>query len=164
VWNTTAGGDGTIAASGSGVGDYYPGQMPLCACNGYVYDTYTNFGSCTSSSNAVTCGSNTGFYWTPNRGASLIIGLQICTGGSLPTRDPIIITFEGSNHPTSALHLGSSWTLIYRGPSGLLLIQVDSPVEWHNSFLATRFGIRAIAFLSLQNVAVTHPLGTPKFY
>lgn len=30
-----------------------------------------------------------------------------------------IITFEGSNQPTSSLNLGSSWTLVYSGLSGL---------------------------------------------
>ncbi len=67
----------------------------------------------------MTCGLNTGFYRTPERGASLLVGLQVCTCVSLPNRDPIIITLEGSNQPVSALNLGSSSTLIYSGPSGL---------------------------------------------
>ncbi len=45
----------------------------------------------------------------------------------------------------------------------LLLIQVDSPVDHHSSFLTTRFGTRAIDFLLLQSVLISHPPGTPKF-
>lgn len=50
---------------------------------------------------------------------SITLGFQICTPGSIPNRDPMTITFEGSNQPNSLLNLGSSWTLIYSGPSGL---------------------------------------------
>lgn len=119
VWNTTAGGNSTPALSGSGVGNYFPGEIPLCACDSNVNNKYTSFGSCTSASIATSCGLNTGFYRTLQRGASLIIGFQICTPASIPARDPTAITLEGSNQPASALHLGSTWTLIYSGPSGL---------------------------------------------
>lgn len=119
VWNTIAGGNAVLATVGSGVGNYYPGETPGNVCDNNYADKYTNFGTCTSASSSVTCGVNTGFYRTPQRGASLLVGLQICTCVSLPNRDPITITLEGSNQPTSALTLGSSWTLIYSGSSGL---------------------------------------------
>jgi hypothetical protein len=119
VWNTTAGGDSTISTSGSNIGNYYPSQIPQYACDNNITDEYTNFGACNSSTMLMTCGVNTGFYRTPQRGPSLIIGLQICTGSNLLTRDPITITFEGSNQPTSLLNLGTSWALLYSGPSGL---------------------------------------------
>jgi hypothetical protein len=119
LWNTFAGGNGTIALSGSSAGDYYPGEDPPNVCDNNFGTKYTNFGACNSGSNSVSCGSNTGFYRTPQRGASLLIGLQVCTGPNLPNRDPITITFEGSNQPNASLLLGSSWTLIYNGSSGL---------------------------------------------
>jgi hypothetical protein len=119
IWNTTAGGDSSLAGSGSAVGDYFPSEIPLYACDNNINNQYTSFGSCTSSGSSTTCGLNTGFYRTPLRGPSLIIGLQICTSGSATTRDPITITFEGSNQPAAALNSGSSWTLIYNGSSGL---------------------------------------------
>ncbi len=119
MWNTTAGGDCTISTNGTNVGNYFSSQIPQYACDNNINDEYTHFGACTSVSSSVTCGLNTGFYRTPQRGPSLIIGLQICTGPGLPARDPITITFEGSNQATSLLHLGSSWTLLYSGPSGL---------------------------------------------
>jgi hypothetical protein len=77
------------------------------------------FGACTSSSSLVTCGLNTGFYRTPDRESSLVIGLQVCTRPGLTTRDPLTITLEGTNQPVSALTISSSWTLIYSGASGL---------------------------------------------
>jgi hypothetical protein len=90
----------------------------------------------------MTCGLNTGFYRTPQRGASLIIGLQICTSLSAPARDPLTITFEGSNQPASVLDFGSSWILIYSGPSGLatdpgrlacgLLLLFPSSTVWYS--------------------------------
>ena len=42
-----------------------------------------------------------------------------CAGNDQPPRDPLTVTIEGSNEPTSALILGSSWTLIYNGSTGL---------------------------------------------
>ncbi len=119
IWNTTAGGDSTPASVGSGAGNYYSGEVPQYACDGNFSNQYTNFGSCAAGANATSCGLNTGFYRTLQRGASLITGLQVCTPSGNPARDPITITFEGSNQPTSALNLGSSWTLLYSGPSGL---------------------------------------------
>jgi hypothetical protein len=38
---------------------------------------------------------------------------------SIPERDPLTITIEGSNQSISALMLGSSWTLIYNTSTGL---------------------------------------------
>lgn len=106
---------------------------------------YTSFGSCTAVSMAMSCGLNTGFYRTLPRGASLIIGFQICTPGSTPARDPITITLEGSNQPASVLPLGSSWSLIYSGSSGLAIdpgrLSCGIPQLFSNSiwYLSYRF-------------------------
>ena len=45
--------------------------------------------------------------------------LQFCTENDLPLRDPLTVTLEGSNQNGSTLLLGSSWTLIYNGTTGL---------------------------------------------
>lgn len=119
VWNTTAGGNALLATVGTGVGNFWSGETPGNTCDNNYGNKYTNFGTCTSASSSVTCGLNTGFYRTPQRGASRLVAFQVCTCVSLPNRDPTIVTIEGSNQPTSALTLGSSWTLIYSGPSGL---------------------------------------------
>ena len=119
MWNTTAGGTSTLATAGSGIGQYYPTEMPTYVCDNSITNQYTSFGPCTVGNNSAVCGLNTGFYRTLQRGASLITGLQVCTGSSSTARDPITITFEGSNQAASVLNLGSSWTLLYTGPSGL---------------------------------------------
>ncbi|CAF2888153.1 unnamed protein product [Rotaria sp. Silwood2] len=119
VWNTTAGGDSIPSSSGTSIGNYYPTEIPSYACDNNINSKYTNFGTCTSASSAMTCGVNTGFYVTPQQGPLLVIGLKICTSSNLSARDPMTITFEGSNQPASALHIGSSWTLLYNGSSGL---------------------------------------------
>lgn len=81
---------------------------------------YTAFGSCISGGTPSTsCGINTGFYLTLQRGLSLLQGFRIRTANSLPERDPLTITIEGSNQPSTALTLGSSWTSIYNGVTGL---------------------------------------------
>jgi hypothetical protein len=143
VWNTTAGGSSTPATAGSGIGQYYPTEMPLYVCDNNVTDRYTSFGPCTVGNNSAVCGLSTGFYRIPLRGASLITGLQVCTGSSSTARDPITITFEGSNQAASSLTLGSSWTLLYAGPSGLATDpgrQVCGPAQsfsnsiWYNSY------------------------------
>lgn len=119
VWNTIAGGNSTASSAGSAAGNYYPTEVPMGACDDNFTSAYTNFGSCNSGSNLLTCGKNTGFYRTPSRGSSLVFGFQICTAGGLNSRDPMTVTLEGSNQPLSVLVLGSSWTLIYNGTSGL---------------------------------------------
>ncbi len=65
------------------------------------------------------CGANTGVYLTLERGASYLIAIQFSAANNLPARDPLALTIEGSNQISSALALGSSWTLIYNGSTGL---------------------------------------------
>ena len=149
MWNTIAGGNNTLSSSGSSTGNFYPGEIPLYACDGNINNKYTSFGPCTSAGMSGTCGLNTGFYRTPQRGASLIIGFQICTSSSIPERDPVTITLEGSNQPSSTLNLGSSWTLIYNGPSGLAIdpgrLSCGIPQLFANSnwYLSYRFLVSA---------------------
>jgi hypothetical protein len=147
VWNTVAGGNSTISLNGSAVGNYWSAEPPLYACDNKITDFYTNFGPCNSVGNSMACGLNTGFYWTLYRGASLIIGLQVCTRVNLPARDPVTITFEGSNQPTSALNLGSSWTLIYSGPSGLATDPGRSACGIPQLFLSNSFWYTSYRFL-----------------
>jgi len=63
-------------------------------------------------------GVGTGFYVTPAiSNASVAIGILFATANDSPTRDPITITLEGCN--VDALDIGSSWTLIYNGSTGI---------------------------------------------
>ena len=123
IWNTTVGGDSIAATSGTtSVGNYYPGETPNNVFDNNTSTKYTNFGACiyaVSSTYSLQCGENTGFYFTSVEGPSLLLSVQFCTGNDNPERDPFTITIEGSNQSPSLLTLGSSWTLIYNGSTGL---------------------------------------------
>ena len=117
LYNTTAG-----ESTGGKNGMYSNGiEFPTQAIDNSTDTKYLNFGS-TGGYNIVAPapGVDTGFYVTPNiSNASIAIGLRFATGGDAPTRDPITVTLEGSN--ADALDIGSSWTLIYNGPTGISL-------------------------------------------
>jgi hypothetical protein len=49
----------------------------------------------------------------------ILTAMWFLTANSLPARDPMIVSIEGSNQPSSVLLFGSSWTLIYRGSSDI---------------------------------------------
>ncbi|CAF1486566.1 unnamed protein product [Rotaria sp. Silwood1] len=127
VYNTIAGGDSTLATPGTEIGQYPANpnmETPAQAFDGNVNTKYTSFGrcklsNCRSGSASNNCGLNTGLYLTLQRGATLVVGLQLSTGNDYPQRDPLMITLEGSNQSGINLTLGSSWTLIYSGTSGL---------------------------------------------
>ena len=65
------------------------------------------------------CGTNTGFYITFKNGPFLLRAFRIRPGHYNEARDPSTITIEGSNLADTFLTLGSSWTLIYNGSTGL---------------------------------------------
>ena len=121
LWQTEAGGNGTVATAGTGVGNYDTGEGPDNAFDNNFSSKFTHFGSCTAnpSTSAPSCGLQTGFTLTLQRGATVMKALQFRTGIDLPPRDPLTITLEGSNQNGSTLLLGSSWTLVYNGSSGL---------------------------------------------
>ncbi|CAF4562773.1 unnamed protein product [Rotaria sp. Silwood2] len=62
-----------------------------------------------------------GFFVVPSiSNASVAVAIRFATANDFPNRDPITVTLEGTNVTTiEALHLGSSWTLIYSGPTGI---------------------------------------------
>ncbi|CAF4240634.1 unnamed protein product, partial [Rotaria sordida] len=85
---------------------------------------YLNFGVNTGGITVYQPGINTGFYVSPvSSTASIAIGLLFGTANDVPDRDPITVTLEGTNVTSlAALYLGSSWTLIYSGPTGISAI------------------------------------------
>ncbi|CAF1558763.1 unnamed protein product [Adineta steineri] len=111
--------DSQASEPGLLAGHYRPEHSPANACDGDTSTKYLSYGRCSDDKHAVECGSDTGFYLELKRGASLVTGLQICTANDRPERDPLTMSLEGSNQSGSNLTLGSSWTLIYNGPSGL---------------------------------------------
>ncbi|CAF0787920.1 unnamed protein product [Didymodactylos carnosus] len=118
ICNTTVGGDSTPSISGSNPCNFYPGEIPSNAIDNINTTKYTNFGGGSSISSSATQGCNTGFYVTPSMGPSMLKAFAFVTGNDNSNRDPTAITIEGSNS-TSSLTIGTSWTLIYSGPSGL---------------------------------------------
>lgn len=120
IWNTVAGGDSTAASLGAGPGNYYYDETPSEIFDNDATTKYVSFGDCSAIATRTTsCGLNTGFYLTLQRGSSLLQGFRIRTPNSVPERDPLTITIEGSNAASSLLTLGSSWTSIYSGVTGL---------------------------------------------
>ncbi|CAF2149244.1 unnamed protein product [Rotaria magnacalcarata] len=120
VWNTTAGSDSNLASSGTGIGKYYPGEVPDNVFDRNTSTKYTNFGNCNITGIvSPTCAQDTGFYLTLQRGASLLVAFRFATANSYPLRDPLMITIEGSNSNSTELTRGSSWTLLYNGSSGI---------------------------------------------
>ena len=147
VYKTSAGGDSTEAIPGVGVGvgvgTYPGGESPNKACDNDVNTKYLTSGSCDQNQVNNDCGKDTGLYLTPNRGASLVLGLQVCTANDYLNRDPMTVTLEGSNHTGINLTLGTSWSLIYNGSSGLLFdlcrkdcgdVQYFSNLIWYTSY------------------------------
>ena len=120
IYNTVVGNNSSALTLGSDVaGQYSSGVAPSMACDNNLNTKYYCVGTCDGLSTAATCGTNTGFYLTPVGGASVAVGFQFCSANDIPARDPLTITLEGSNQLAAALPLGSTWTLIYSGLSGL---------------------------------------------
>ncbi len=120
LWNTVATGDGTVSTPGTGVGHHYTSEIPENALDQNNMTKYTNFGNCNNTLNgSIACGTNTGFFLTLRRGLSLLLAIRFRAANSMPDRDPMTITIEGSNQPSSSLIVGSTWALIYNGLTGL---------------------------------------------
>ena len=87
-------------------------------------------------------GARSGFYVTPSvSNASVAIGLLFATANDELNRDPLTVTLEGSNN--NLLDAGSSWTLIYTGPTGINAImdpgrQIYAPPQYFYNTVAYR--------------------------
>ncbi|CAF1148145.1 unnamed protein product [Adineta ricciae] len=119
VCNTPAGADSVAASAGEWQCHYMVRESPDKACDGNVSTKYLSFGACYNGGKGPTCGMGTGFYLELSRGPTLVNGMKVCTANDFDQRDPIHVSLEGSNLPGRDLSLGSSWTLLYDGSSGL---------------------------------------------
>jgi hypothetical protein len=115
LYNTAAGGstggkNGLFSTSA---------EYPDKAIDNLTSTKYFNYGMGGGSNTVINApGVGTGFYVTPAiSNTSVAISLCFATGNDRPNRDPITVTLEGSN--SNALDNGSSWTLIYSGPTGI---------------------------------------------
>ncbi|UJR18289.1 hypothetical protein I4U23_005192 [Adineta vaga] len=119
VWNVSAGQDSYIASSGFDIGKYYYTSNPSFLFDGKTSTGLCSYGYCNATYYDPICGINTGVYVTARYGSFVLNGFSIATGSWGSSRDPLVITIEGSNQSESSLILGSSWTLTYNGTSGL---------------------------------------------
>jgi len=122
IWNTTAGGNSVFAVPGYTPGTYWPDQPAKNVFDGNLTTEYCNYGVCNITYQAKACGVETGFYLTMSSGPNILAAFYMGTGTVSwgRSRDPMLITIEGSNLNGSALTLGSSWTLIYNGTAGFI--------------------------------------------
>jgi hypothetical protein len=138
IWNTTAGQDSSsINLSDYGEGGSPPYQDVSKAIDNDILTKHVSYGDGRNIYHSITAGHNTGFYIIPTQ-LSILTHLCWATSSELneTARDPIsskfeidnnnfsysiiLVTIEGSNETlTSKLNCGSSWSLIYRGTSGL---------------------------------------------
>ena len=106
-----AGGNSSIAVVGTvaGANNYPSGESPNLSIDGVITTKYLNFAKF-----------NTGIIFTPNFGASIAVGLQLGTANDAPGRDPLTYTLEGTNDANPSTAIGSAWTVISVGDTGLL--------------------------------------------
>ncbi|CAF3482514.1 unnamed protein product [Rotaria socialis] len=155
VWNTTAGSTSNLASSGTGIGKYYPQQGPGNLFDRNTNTKYVSFGDCNNiTAGSPTCAQNTGFYLTPQRGASLLVAFRFATAESYPQRDPLMITLEGSNSNSTELTRGSSWTLLYNGSCGISTNQIRltyGSTQWLPKTPAWYSSYRFLVNLAMNN-------------
>ena len=96
------------------------------AIDGSLHTKYLNYGNHGSMLVSIfQPGMNSGFYVTPSiSSASIARGLLFATANDAPGRDPITVTLEGTN--STALNSSSSWTLIYKGSTGISASTIPS--------------------------------------
>ena len=120
LWNTKAGGNGTSSVEGTGTGSFYPGETPAQAFDRNATTRYTNHGSCNWAAYDLDCGEDTGLHLTLLQGPAVLRAFRFMKeAANFPNRDPMTVTIEGSNQTGAALMLGSAWTLLYNGSSGI---------------------------------------------
>ena len=118
IWNAVAGGNSSFAtALALGAGTYPSDRSPDQLFDDLNNTCYASRGNSIIGSNSI-AGLNTGFYVSMAACSPVLDGFIIQTCNEDSSRDPIKITIEGSNK-NSSLNLGSSWTLIYNGSTGL---------------------------------------------
>ena len=107
------------ATAGSGSGQYWFIQSPAYVFDGDWSSSFCSYGVANAFNSSAQGGLNTGIYLTVPGDPFALKSFRIIKGGYSAVRDPLRMTIEGSNQTGSALTLGSSWTLIYNGTTGL---------------------------------------------
>jgi hypothetical protein len=119
IWNTVAGQDSMATTPGDGPGHYWPLDSPANLFDGSRTTPYASYGTGNYSYYSLRSGVDTGVYVTVPGDPFYLTAFRVVRAHVSVNRDPLTMTVEGSNQSGSALILGSSWTLIYNGSSGL---------------------------------------------
>ena len=119
IWNSAAGQNSQNASVGVYSGEYPSNEGPSNCMDLNCASKYLNFGTANQFSSSYVAGVGTGFYAIPIIGATVATFFQMQKGNDNPSRDPITCTLEGSNMTGAALTMGSSWTLLYNGSTGI---------------------------------------------
>jgi hypothetical protein len=119
IWNTTAGQDSMATTPGYNPGQYWPDYSPANVFDGNRTTPYASYGTGNFSYFSLRNGVDTGVYVTVPGDPFYLTAFRVVRAHVSVNRDPLTMTVEGSNQSGSALILGSSWTLIYNGSSGL---------------------------------------------
>ena len=145
LWNTIAGRNGSSSTPGWSTSNYPPNETPVNVFDCDSSTKYTSFGTYYSNGTSGTdCGLRTGLHFTIRPYPALLTAFRFATANDVPERDPMTITIEGSNERASDLFLGSSWSLIYNGSTGLenattrltfgTMQQVPNNWAWYSSY------------------------------
>jgi hypothetical protein len=127
IWNTTVGGNSVPSSIGTLSGEYWTDHRPSNVFDGNWTSSFCSYGAvCNYSRFDVHCGENTGVYVTLQDGPIILTGFLVVSGEYGYDRDPTKMTIEGSNQNGIALTLGSSWTLLYNGTTGLNTVQTQN--------------------------------------
>ncbi|CAF0776597.1 unnamed protein product [Adineta ricciae] len=122
IYNTSVGSNSKAATPGREEGKYVPEESPEKVFDGLLSTKYLSFGPCYEGHRPDSaCGLYTGLYLELERGPTLVNGLKICTANDSNVRDPTAVSLEGSNAKGNNLTLGSSWILLYKGTSGIVI-------------------------------------------
>ncbi|CAF0925762.1 unnamed protein product [Adineta steineri] len=123
ICNAAVGRDATTVGIGNGICQSPTGQTVSTVVDGNLTTKYLNFGFGDHNSYSSLKGVGTGFVIIPQSGNfSVLQAFRFGTADDTPTRDPITITIEGSQSNNSTyLLLGSAWSLIYYGWTGINL-------------------------------------------
>lgn len=120
IWNTVAGGKSFNSVADTGVGNYAAGQGSSASVD-FANTTYLNYGNVgLSGTPNIIAGVGTGLHVTPQVGPCIVQAILFQAGNDSIDRDPLTMTLEGLNSTGTQLYIDSSWTLLYRGPTGLL--------------------------------------------
>ena len=116
---------------GTSSGQYPSNQVPSMCIDFNSTTKYLNYGTGSISGlSSNTTGVKTGFYTVLSAGAAVVNSLQMQTANDFPARDPITCTLEGSNATGAALSIGSSWTLLYNGSTGINATLAPGRYNW----------------------------------